>query len=208
MSQNFFKFFFFERIGSGGGAGGKSSAMQIRIPMYIKVLGQPVPYPFTLLAVPIGPRIEVDQQKIDWGSVKCLQRVTKTLKVTNNSVIDASVRCLMKSKSSLWTVTPKKIHLSPGEQTTIELSLVVDEKQTVNDLLYLIVHEGNDIQVAVRAKGTGTPITSQEDLSFVDFGTVYATQTITRDIMIENRGRKARKLVWNSEKLDILKKYL
>ena len=47
--------------------------------MYVKILGQPVPYPFTLTAVPIGPRVEVDAKVIDFGSVKCLQKVTKKL---------------------------------------------------------------------------------------------------------------------------------
>lgn len=67
-----------KKIPPGGGlsaaqaaAQGKSAKSgQIRIPMYVKILGQPVPYPFTLTAIPIGPRVEVDQQKIDWGAVK------------------------------------------------------------------------------------------------------------------------------------------
>ena len=60
----------------------------------------------------------------------------------------------------------------------------------------------------MKAKGTGTPVTTAEDITVVDFGTIYATQTINRDIMVENRGKKARKLMWTSEKLEALRKYL
>ncbi|CAD7939993.1 unnamed protein product [Amoebophrya sp. A120] len=180
----------------------------LSIPMYVKILGQPVPYPFQLTAIPIGPRVEVETNKLDWGNTKCLQPVTKTLKVTNNSVIDAAVRCFLKSKNSLWSVKPKKLHLAPNEVAYLHLTLVCDEKQAVSDTLHLVVHESNDIMVAVKAKGTGTPITSPEDLSKLDFGTVYATQTHTREIYVENRGKKARRLVWSSEKLEALQKFL
>lgn len=115
----------------------------------MKILGQPVPYPFTLTATPIGPRVEVDSHKIDWGPVKCLQKVTKVLRVTNASVIDASVRCFMKNKTSLWSVRPKKIHLSPGESIAVDVTLCIDEKQPMADVLHLVVHEGQDIQVGI-----------------------------------------------------------
>ncbi|CAD7931174.1 unnamed protein product [Amoebophrya sp. A25] len=185
-----------------------ASGQPMSIPMYVKILGQPVPYPFQLTAIPIGPRVEVECNKLDWGNTKCLTPVTKTLKVTNNSVIDAAVRCFLKSRNSLWSVKPKKLHLAPNEVAYLHLTLVCDEKQALSDILHLVVHESNDIMVNVKAKGTGTPITSQEDISKLDFGTVYATQTHTRDIFVENRGKKARRLVWSSEKMDALQKFL
>jgi hydrocephalus-inducing protein len=125
-------------------------------------------------------------------------------------VIDASIRAFMKNKNSLWTVSPKKIHLAPGESLQVDVSLTIDEKQPMNDILHFVVHEGTDLQINVKARGSGTPVTTKEpnNLEVIDFKHQYATQTITRDIVIENRGKKARRLVWKSDKLEALQKYL
>ena len=59
-----------------------------------------------------------------------------------------------------------------------------------------MVQEGNDLAVDVRARGIGTPVTSPDDLTLIDFGTQYTTRTITKKYEVQNRGRKTRKLVW------------
>ena len=40
-------------------------------------------------------------------------------------------------------------------------------------------------------------------LELIDFGTQYTTQTHSREVVIENRGRQPRKLVWTLELLGI-----
>ena len=83
--------------------------------MYVKIHGRGVPFPLVLVANSVGPRVEVEPIHVDWGSVRCLEPVTKHVKLTNNSCIDASVRAFMNDRKSLWSVHPKIIHLSPQE---------------------------------------------------------------------------------------------
>ncbi|CAE8612898.1 unnamed protein product [Polarella glacialis] len=177
----------------------------IQIPITVRILGHTTPRTINLVANSIGPIVNVDPAMIDWGNAPCLESITKTVKVTNNSVINASIRCLMKTKNSLWTVKPKELELLPHESANLELTLTIDEITKITDIVHVIVHESNDVAVTVKAKGIGTPVTCQESLEVVEFGTQYTTQTISKEFLIENRGKQARKLVWIYESDDVKK---
>lgn len=172
---------------------------QLQIPLSCRILGHNVPHPLMLTANSIGPIVNVDPVILDWGNIKCLERITRTVKLTNDSVIDASVRAFMKSKASLWTVEPKSIQLKPHETVPLSLTLAIDETIKMSDVMHLVVTDGKDATVTVRAKGIDTPVTCSEALDIIDFGIQYTTRTIMREVLIENRGRQPRKLVWVPE---------
>merc|ERR1712232_216532 len=98
----------------------------IRIPMYVRIHGRPVPFPLVLVANSIGPLVVVDPPSVDWTLVPCLQPDVRHVRLTNNSRIDASVRAFMNERKSLWTVHPKSIHLSPQETLNLSLTLRID----------------------------------------------------------------------------------
>ena len=138
---------------------------------------------------------------LDWGSAKCLEPITKHVKITNNSVIDAHIKSFMKTKSSLWTISPKASHLKPHESIQVALTLTIDEVMKTSDVMHVVVQDSNDIQVTVKAKGVDTPVTCSEPLDVIDIGTQYTTQTITHEFVMENKGKKQRKLVWTHESM-------
>eukprot|EP00435_Cladocopium_sp_Y103_P009743 s813_g2.t1 len=152
----------------------------------------------------MGPRVVVDPPSLDFGNVKCLEPVTKHVRLTNFSCIDASVRGFMNERKSLWTVHPKVIHLSPQETLQLALSVRMDETCTAVDTLNLIVSEGDDLTVQVRCKGgataSDTPVTCDEELEFLDFGTIFTTQTCSREVVVKNHGQFGRRLAWAKEK--------
>merc|ERR1712060_197558 len=113
-----------------------------RIAMYVKIHGRPVPFPLVLLANSVGPRVVVEPQLLDWGNTKCLEPMTRHVRLTNNSCIDASVRAFMNDRKSLWTIHPKIIHLSPQETLQLALTLRIDEIGNAQDPMNLIVNEG------------------------------------------------------------------
>ncbi|CAK0791290.1 unnamed protein product [Prorocentrum cordatum] len=172
----------------------------LRISMYVKLHGKDVPFPLTLTANSVGPRVVVDPPAVDWGSVKCLEPVTRHVRVTNDSCIDATVRAFMNERRSLWSVHPKMMHLSPQETLQLAVTLKIDETCPVKDILNLIVSEGNDLTVEMRGKGTETPIQSEQPLDLIDFGTIFTTHQEPRDIVIRNYGQVARRLTWIKEK--------
>merc|ERR1712054_713456 len=131
----------------------------VQIPMYVRILGHSVPYPITLSAASIGPRVNVEPGTVDWGPQKCLENVVRHVRLTNNSCIDASVRAFMNERKSLWSVHPKVIHLSPQETLQLAVTLRIDEATTAQDTLNLIVCESDPITVQLKAKGIETPVT-------------------------------------------------
>lgn len=172
----------------------------VRIPMYVKIRGRPVPFPLVLVANSVGPKVVVEPPQLDWGLVKCLDSVVRHVRLTNNSRIDASVRAFMNDRKSLWSVQPKIIHLSPQESMQLALTLRVDECAPCSDILNLVVAEGNDLTVNLKGKGTYTPIRCEQDLELVDFGKTFTTHTESRDIVIRNYGQYARRISWIREK--------
>jgi hydrocephalus-inducing protein len=69
------------------------------------------------------------------------------------------------------------------------------------------VNNGVDLEVALKAKGTGSTLYCKENLNFVDFGIEYTHNNITKEFFLENRGRKQMKIQWTrTTKLDRTKK--
>eukprot|EP00929_Paragymnodinium_shiwhaense_P007666 TRINITY_DN111574_c0_g1_i1.p1 TRINITY_DN111574_c0_g1~~TRINITY_DN111574_c0_g1_i1.p1 ORF type:complete len:5027 (+),score=1455.52 TRINITY_DN111574_c0_g1_i1:94-15081(+) len=181
----------------------------IRIPMYVKIHGRPVPFPLVLVANSIGPRVVVEPAILDWGSVQCLQPMVRHVKLTNNSCIDAHVRAFMNERRSLWSVHPKSIHLSPQETLQAAVTLVIDDCTNASDVLNLVVNESDDLTVNVKGKGISTPVRvflcdknqSIENPELIDFGKLFTTRTDHRYIEIKNYGKYARRIQWVREQV-------
>lgn len=93
--------------------------------------------------------------------------------------------------------------LQPGEKRDLEVVCNADEIQKFQDTLHIIINNGMDLEVALRAKGTGSTLACKANLNTVDFGTEYTHQTTTREYFLENRGRKPMKIQWvRTTKLD------
>lgn len=178
----------------------------LQIPITLRILGQNSARNLILIANTIGPIVTVEPNLVDWGNAHCLEAITRSVLVSNNSVIPASIRCIMKSKNSLWTLSPKAMELPPHGSSTLNMTLTIDEVAKMTDTVHVIVHESNDVAVTVRAKGIGTPVMCRESLEVIDFGTQYTTQTHSKEFVIENRGRQPRKLVWTLESTEAKRK--
>lgn len=69
-----------------------------------------------------------------------------------------------------------------------------DEVQKFQDTLHIIVNNGVDLEVALKAKGTGSTLYCRDNLTVVDFGVEYTHNNITKEFFLENRGRKPQKI--------------
>merc|ERR1711974_325674 len=112
----------------------------------------------------------------------------------------ASVRAFMNLRNSLWSVHPKIIHLSPQETLQVAVTLEIDETQAMQDVLNLIVQEGEDLTVSVRGRGIDTPVRWEPETDFIDFGTQFTTRTEAREIIIKNKGQNPRRISWVRDK--------
>merc|ERR1711879_921476 len=80
------------------------------------------------------------------------------------------------------------------------MGLTIDETTLATDMLNLVVAEGQDLAVQVRGKGVQTPVKCDQDLTLIDFGTNFTTQTDTREIVIKNFGQYTRRITWTKDK--------
>jgi hydrocephalus-inducing protein len=53
-----------------------------------------------------------------------------------------------------------------------------------------VIKEGVDVDVVLKARGVGTTLFCKEDLSYIPFGVQYTHRKITKEIFVENKGRK------------------
>ncbi len=65
-----------------------------------------------------------------------------------------------------------------------------------------MIKEGLDVDVVLKAKGQGSTLFCKEKLDYISFDTQFTYRTITREIMVENKGRKQQKLTWVAKKTD------
>lgn len=82
------------------------------------------------------------------------------------------------------------------EEKTITVSCIADEVQRFQDTLHIIVNNGMDVEVQLRAKGIGNTLYTKVPMNQIDFGTEYTHKTVPRQFFLENRGRKPMKIMW------------
>lgn len=84
----------------------------------------------------------------------------------------------------------------------VEVICCCDDANKFSDILHFVIKEGLDIDIVLKAKGRGSTIFCKEDLENVNFNTQYTHRQTTREIFVENKGRKPQKLVWQRKPLD------
>lgn len=72
----------------------------------------------------------------------------------------------------------------------IEVLCCADDATKAWDILHFVIKEGVDVDVVLKARGVGSTLFCKEDLSYIPFGTQYTHRKITKEIFVENKGRK------------------
>jgi hydrocephalus-inducing protein len=171
----------------------------IRIPLTIKVEGYHIPFMITILAHSTGPKVKGDKDELDFGAVQVLKDKTEKLTIKNNSKIPAEYTAFTKNKESIWKVIQRHGILKPDDEKEIDVICNADEVQKFQDTLHIIVNNGVDLEVALKAKGIGSTLFCKDDLEHIDFKTEYTQKNITKEFFLENRGRKAMKIQWQRQ---------
>jgi len=127
----------------------------------------------TILATSTGPYVEADQEVLDYEDIEVLKDVTKKLKIKNKSKIPAEYTAFTKQKESIWKVIQRHGVLQPDDEREIEVVCNADEVMKFTDTLHIIINNGVDLEVALKAKGKGSTLYCKQPLRIVDFGTEY-----------------------------------
>lgn len=83
---------------------------------------------------------------------------------------------------------------------TIKVVCNPDDTIVFKDTLFFVITEGRDKEVKLKAKGVGKTLFSKENLDVINFGTRYTFREQTKEIFIENKGRRAQTVKWERKK--------
>jgi hydrocephalus-inducing protein len=168
----------------------------VRTNFVVKLDGQSMAVMMLILASSGGPDVKLDKQELDFGQVEVLADKRQTFKITNVGQIDAEYTAFTKNKDSIWKVIERYGVIKAKEEKTITVSCIADEVQRFQDTLHIIVNNGMDVEVQLKAKGVGNTLYTKVPMTNIDFGTEYTYKTVPRQYFLENRGRKPMKIMW------------
>ncbi|KAJ1491735.1 hypothetical protein T484DRAFT_1773433, partial [Baffinella frigidus] len=174
---------------------------KVQLPMFFKIIGlEEEPIEVQCIANGVGPKLVLTPPIVKWGDVEVLKDFEKTLKIRNDSLVDAVFRTLVMKRNSRFTTSLAGATLKPGETVTIKLVANLDDTQQFKDELCLMVTEGAELKVPLVAKGTGTTLwTAGFELGAqpsVDMGYQWTTRMARKNITFVNKGPKAQMLSW------------
>lgn len=149
-----------------------------------------------ILALSMGPDVKLDKTELDFQQVTVLVEKKDTFKITNVGQIDAEYTAFTKLRDSIWRVIERYGVIKAKQEKTITVSCLADEVQKFQDTLHIIVNNGMDVEVQLKAKGTGSTLATKVPMGTIDFGTEYTHKTVPRQYFLENRGRKPMKIMW------------
>ena len=160
-----------------------------------------------ILASSGGPDVKLDKNELDFGQVAVLKNHPESFTISNVGQIDAEYTAFTKNKESIFKVIERYGVIKAKEEKTITVNCIADEVQRFQDTLHIIVNNGMDVEVQLRAKGVGNTLFTKESMSVIDFGTEYTHKHVPRQYFLENRGRKPMKIMWvRQNKMDRKKK--
>jgi len=126
-----------------------------------------------------------------------------SINIKNKSMIEADFHVFTKKKpkETVFKPIPKHGVLKPDESAEIKVVCNADEANKFMDTLHFVIREGTDVDVQLKAKGVGSTIFFKDNLDDINFGVLYTCRSVTRDIFVENKGRKAQVLSWQKKKI-------
>ena len=172
---------------------------QMSLPMYVRIVGLKDPaFIVELNANAIGPNVILSSRKVDWGKAQVLTDVSKSITMTNDSLVPAVYKTLLRKADSPFTIQQATGTLAPGECREFALSCHMDDTvRSTNDLIFQIVNAPEQV-VALVAFGVGATITASRPLKVVDLGENFSSRIIREEFVLENLGRKAQQLTWTN----------
>ena len=173
----------------------------ISITQYVKILGADYPpLKYQIKAVSTGPKVLLDRQNIDFGTVNVLNDAKKHLIVKNDSPIPAGFTFRFEGESSLFRVVPEEGILLPEEQKVIDVIANLDDTLQYTSKLILTVQNNSQVTIPIKATGAGTPIRASIPMDLLDFGFIFSQTSVRSQLSLTNHGRRPQEIRWSYQK--------
>jgi hypothetical protein len=168
-----------------------------KMPVMVSIAGsKEPPLTATLQYACVGPRVKADATEIRWGNIDCLRDSSRSLCITNDSMISAHVKIFLKMARSKFELSASEMVLEPNQSYELVITANLDDSVVIKDEVHIVVDEGDDIMVPLSAKGVGTTMFCGHDLNTLDLGVQLTNCVFEKKIVLENKGRRVQQLRW------------
>ncbi|XP_032891862.1 hydrocephalus-inducing protein homolog [Amblyraja radiata] len=151
------------------------SLAEKNIELSITIFGKSqFPLRIQLSCIGEGPVVYVTATQIDWGKIRVLTDVPKTICLSNESLIPANVTARMALENSKWHLEPSETVVPPHGHVDVTIVAHLDDTIWCEDKLHLLIENGHSKSICVQAKGIGCTIISNKPFGpHLNLGSVF-----------------------------------
>ncbi|XP_059569698.1 hydrocephalus-inducing protein homolog [Alligator mississippiensis] len=168
---------------------------------YIAVFGsKESPLKIHLVSTGEGPVIYVYPAQIDFGNIQVLKDISRTLHLSNQTVIPAWFRAQMACNHSTWRIEPSEGVVPPETEIPVTLIANLDDTMKFQDKVNLIIENSKTYVIPVQATGIGTTIVTNKPFApEFNLGPHFSLDPCSYHFKITNCGRRTHQLYWTTE---------
>lgn len=168
----------------------------VYIPLYIRIVGsESPPFAVSVSACSIGPIVELETNKIEFGKVSVLKDHSKSLPIVNKSPIQAHFRAKFK-KGVLFRTPVTSGVIMPNSIYQLQIIVNSDESMKISDEITIDIQYAEPLTAKISATGIGTSIVSSIPMDVIDFGNQFSSRQCTVKFTFTNMGRKTQTIQW------------
>nr|XP_006823299.1 PREDICTED: hydrocephalus-inducing protein homolog [Saccoglossus kowalevskii] len=174
---------------------------ELDINSFFKIFGSiEPPMHVQLSCVGEGPVVHVSPTDIDYGNTQVLTDISRTVILSNESLIPAHFTCQMVRSNSVWKVEPKEGIIPPEDSLALTVTCNLDDCIRFQDKLAINFINSQVRMISVMAHGQGTTIVSEPPLTpAVDLGPHFSNKPCVRIFKLTNSGRRHQQMFWSTE---------
>ncbi|XP_065519830.1 hydrocephalus-inducing protein-like, partial [Lathamus discolor] len=158
------------------------------------------PLEIHLLSTGEGPVVHVHPSEINFGSIQVLQDASRTLHLSNQSVIPASFSAKMAGADSCWTVGPSQGVIPAKAEVSLAVTANLDDTEQLKDEVVLFIENSRAYVIPVQAVGVGTTIVIDKPFGpELNLAPCFSLDPCCYRFKMTNKGRRTHLLYWTTE---------
>ncbi|XP_072403680.1 hydrocephalus-inducing protein homolog [Chiloscyllium punctatum] len=171
---------------------------ELNIEVYIALFGKSqFPLIVHVYCIGEGPVVHLNSTKIDWGKIKVLTDVPKTICLSNESLIPARVTAKMTLEKSKWRLEPSEMVILPLQHKDLNVVAHLDDTIWSEDKVHLEVENSHTRSIHVQATGIGTTIVPNKPFGpILNLGAIFSSEVCRYSVKLTNCGRRRHQMYW------------
>lgn len=177
------------------------------VTLHINVIGsKESPLSVTLRCIGEGPVVHIIPMDMNLGEIPVLTDVSRTLRLTNESLIPAKFTAHTLRADTVFKIEPQQGEIAPEEMLDITVTANVDDMLRFQDKIQINILESQSQQIPVEAYGFGTTIVTSPAMGpYLNLGPQFSNSVCEKVFRLTNRGRRLQQLVWNTDGFPLTK---